>query len=101
MGAVVQTKTEPIVAITATFLAKAAARGARPPLSLAGADARGWPLSIARGDMLVLDEFGELWWARTGESSGHVRVLRSCWPEEVRSLHDAIVRALSMLADNS
>jgi hypothetical protein len=84
--------------LTGPFVAAAAARGTRPPLRLQGEDSRGWSLATKHGDTLVLDEFGDLWWARLVGPSD-VRVIRSCWPEEVRGLRAEIAKTLLTLDD--
>jgi hypothetical protein len=88
-------KTKSIGAITGPFVSAAAARGAHAPLRLIGQDARGWQVAERRGDVLVLDEFGDLWWANI--FGGDARVIRECWPEESRSFREQIEHALSAL----
>lgn len=81
-------------AVAAALAAQAGARGIRPPVSLTGADARAWIVLTSggpsrAGDALLLDEYGELWWARpTGKLQA--RVVRSCWPEEASLCMEAI-----------
>lgn len=85
-------------ALIAPLVAEAVARGVRPPVRLIDVDARGWVI-VARGpasragDALVLDEFGDLWWARA-EGRGSARVTRGCWPEEIPAYVDQIRRAM-------
>jgi hypothetical protein len=79
--------------VAASIAAQAASRGIRPPLVLSGADARAWVVLSSGGpsraeDALVLDEYGELWWARV--SARHAHVTRRCWPEEAGLCAEAI-----------
>ena len=97
LGGLVRTKTMSIGSVTGPFVATAAAHGARAPLQLIGQDARGWQVITRADDVLVLDEFGDLWWART-PVQGQARVIRGCWPEEMRSLRERIRSALTELA---
>ena len=90
------TKTRSIDSLTGPFVSTAACTGARPPLRLLGADARGWKVAERSGDVVVLDEFGDLWWARLA-APGCAQVIRTCWPEEARSLRDAIASAMAGL----
>lgn len=84
-----------VAAITAPFIAAAAQHGMRAPIRILGHDARGWSLFARSGDVLVLDEFGELWWARKA-SATDARPIRSVWPEEARSLAPKIQAALTI-----
>jgi hypothetical protein len=81
----------------APFIAASAARGTRPPLCLQGADSRGWQVGSRGGDALVLDEFGDLWWAKL-VAGNSARVIRECWPEEAISQSTSIKRALASIA---
>lgn len=92
-----RTKTRSIGSITGPFVASAAARGERPPLRLIGQDARGWQVAQRADDVLVLDEYGDLWWARV-PVQGQARVIRACWPEETRSLHEKVEATLTTLS---
>jgi hypothetical protein len=83
-----------VTAITAPFVAAAAAAGVRPPVRILGHDTRGWSLFARSGDVLVLDEFGELWWTRQ-PSPTDARPIRTCWPEEARSLATRIAQVLA------
>lgn len=70
----------------AALAAQAAARGLKPPIRLSGVDARAWPILASGGpsrgdDALVLDEYGDLWWALQ-DGPHHARITRACWPEE-------------------
>ncbi len=91
------TKTYSVGALTGPFVASAAACGARPPIRLQGQDSRGWKLSTRGGDHLVLDEFGDLWWARS-LGGIDVQIIRACWPDEITRLHDDIEHAIAALS---
>lgn len=85
--------TAAVAVATGPLVAEAAARHIRAPVQLVGADAHGWPVASRRGDTLFLDEYGDLWWART-EGRGTARVIRACWPEEAVVLLPAVVEAM-------
>jgi hypothetical protein len=72
-------------AIAGPFVAQATARGVRAQVRLIDQGSRGWPLVQRHGDTLVVDEFGDLWWARPVRGSDY-RVVRACWPEESATL---------------
>ena len=83
-----------LTAITGPFVARAAARGLRPPVRLLEQDARAWELLRRDDALLLLDEFGDLWWGR--ELRGpHAIVDRPLWPEERDSLASHIAVALA------
>ena len=76
-------------AIAGPFIARARARGLRAPARLLDQDARGWPLAERQKDVLICDQFGDLWWTRRVLDADY-RVVRPCWPEEAVSLIDEI-----------
>ena len=78
-------------AIAGPFIAKAMARGVRAPARLIDQDTRGWLLVQRHGDLLIVDEFGDLWWTRRVDKDDY-RVVRACWPEEAATLQ-ADIRA--------
>jgi len=78
-------------AIAGPFIAKAMARGVRAPARLIDQDTRGWLLVQRHGDLLIVDEFGDLWWTRRVDRDDY-RVVRACWPEEAATLQ-ADIRA--------
>lgn len=78
-------------AIAGPFIAKAMARGVRAPARLIDQGTRGWLLVHRHGDLLIVDEFGDLWWARRIARDDY-RVVRACWPEEAATLQ-ADIRA--------
>ena len=82
--------TDPVAAVS-SLANEAAGRGLRPPLQLCrlGEVTRGWSIVRGRGDALVADEFGDLWWGRSARN-GVVLVVRRCWPEEASGLASAI-----------
>ncbi len=83
-----------LTAITGPFVARAAARGVRPPVRLVELDARGWALLHLDERLLLLDEFGDLWWGRLLREPDAV-VDRPLWPEERDSLSGHIAVALA------
>jgi len=73
-------------AIAGPFIAQATARGIRAQVRLLDQGTHGWPLVQRQGgDALIVDEFGDLWWARRVLASDY-RVVRACWPEESATL---------------
>jgi hypothetical protein len=79
------------------FVSEAAAHRVQAPVKLLDQDTHAWPLIEQNGDLLLLDEFGDLWWGtlvRTGEA----RVTRACWPEEARGLAHVIAGSLERLS---
>jgi hypothetical protein len=76
-------------AIAGPFIAQTRARGLRAPVRLLDQDARGWPLAERHGDVLICDQFADLWWARRVLGSDY-RVVRPCWPEEAGTMIDDI-----------
>jgi hypothetical protein len=79
------------------FVAEAAANNVQAPFRLLDQDTHAWPLIERDGDLLLLDEFGDLWWGvcvRTGEA----RVTRACWPEEAHRLARPIAGSLEHLS---
>ena len=76
-------------AVAGPFIAQARARGLRAPVRLLEQDARGWPLAARHGDVLICDQFGDLWWARRILGADY-RIVRPCWPEEAGTLIDDI-----------
>ena len=98
------TKVASVAAVAAPLVAEAAARGLRPPVCLEGVDARAWivvrrgPDSRAR-DALVLDEFGDLWWARLDPRGYTARVTRGLWPEEGPAFVDSIRDSMGAMLD--
>jgi hypothetical protein len=72
-------------AIAGPFIAKAIARGVRAPIRLVDQETHGWPLAHRQNDVLVVDEFGDLWWTRRVFGDDY-RVVRTCWPEESATL---------------
>lgn len=83
-----------ISTITGPFVAEAAACGIVAPFRLIGCDAHAWAL-VERVDTLMLDDYGELWWARVHGPDAHI--VRAPWPEEVRSLIADISCALERI----
>ena len=83
-----------LTTLTAPFVARAAARGVRPPLRLIDRDARAWDLIRRSGQILLLDEFGELWWGRRLEHPDAI-VDRPVWPEERDGLREPLAGALA------
>ena len=83
-----------IAIILGPFIAEAAASGLRPPLRLEENGARAWPL-LDENDVLVMDEYGDLWWARVGANGA--RVIRRPWPEEITGRWHGIERAVGEL----
>ena len=82
-----------ITEIIGPFVSEAAMRGQRPPVRIIDQESRGWIVVARRGDTLLLDEFGDLWWCRVA-GPGVVRSFRRCWPEEAESSWDEIAKAL-------
>jgi hypothetical protein len=79
------------------FIAEAAAKHIHAPVRLLDQDARAWEVIELPGDLLLLDEFGDLWWgARVWK--GEARVTRPCWPEEARALARSIELSLQELS---
>lgn len=76
-------------AVAGPFIAKAMARGVRPPARLIDQGTRGWLLVHRNGDLLICDEFGDLWWTRRIMGEDY-RVVRACWPEEAATLQAEI-----------
>jgi hypothetical protein len=76
-------------AIAGPFIAKAMRRGVRAPARLIDQGTHGWLLVQRHGDLLIVDEFGDLWWTRriTGDD---YRIVRACWPEEAATLQSDI-----------
>jgi hypothetical protein len=72
-------------AIAGPFIAQAIARGVRAQVRLLDQGTHGWPLVERHNDVLVVDEFGDLWWTRRVLGSDY-RVVRACWPEESATL---------------
>jgi len=72
-------------AIAGPFVAQAIARGVRAQVRLLDQGTHGWPLVRRQSDVLVVDEFGDLWWTRPVLQHDH-RVVRACWPEEAATL---------------
>jgi hypothetical protein len=72
-------------AIAGPFIAKAIASGIRAPARLIDQGTHGWLLVQRGGDVLIVDEFGDLWWTRRVLGSDY-RVVRACWPEESATL---------------
>lgn len=76
-------------AIAGPFIAKAIARGVRAPARLIDQGTHGWLLAHRHGDLLIVDEYGDMWWARRVERDDY-RVIRACWPEEAALLQPEI-----------
>lgn len=72
-------------AVAGPFIAKAMARGVRAPARLVDQGTRGWLLVQRNGDLLICDQFGDLWWTRRIAGDDY-RVVRACWPEEAATL---------------
>jgi len=72
-------------AIAGPFIAQATARGVRAQVRLLDQDTHGWTLVQRHSDVLVVDEFGDLWWTRHVLEKDY-RVVRACWPEESATL---------------
>lgn len=80
-------------AVACRFVAEAAANGVRAPVRVLNEDAHAWIVSSRGRELLLLDEYGDLWWGRAGRP-GEARVHRACWPEEADALADEIAAAL-------
>ena len=89
-----RTRVGDIATVTGPFVAEAAACGMVAPYRLVGHDAHGWAVADHE-DTLVLDGFGELWWARIRGADAYI--IRAPWPEEIRSLRDEITRTLETI----
>ncbi len=89
-------RTDAGAAIAGPFIAKAMARGVRAPERLIDQGTRGWLLVERHADLLVLDEFGDLWWTRRVLGNDH-RIVRACWPEEAATLQAEIRAACERL----
>jgi hypothetical protein len=76
-------------AVAGPFIAKAMARGVRPNARLVDQGTRGWLLVQRHGDLLICDEYGDLWWTRRILGDDY-RVVRACWPEEAATLQTDI-----------
>jgi hypothetical protein len=72
-------------AIAGPFIAQAIARGVRAQVRLLDQGTHGWLLVERHKDVLILDEFGDLWWTRRVVGDDY-RVVRACWPEESATL---------------
>jgi hypothetical protein len=83
--------------IIGRFVSEAAANHVQAPLRLLDQDAHAWDLIELHGDLLLLDEFGDLWWG-TRVRTGEARVMRPCWPEEARALSHSIGDSLRKLS---
>ena len=76
-------------AVAGPFIAKAMARGVRAPARLVDQGTRGWLLVQRNGDLLICDEYGDLWWTRRILGDDY-RIVRACWPEEAATLQTEI-----------
>jgi hypothetical protein len=83
--------------VVGRFVSDAAAKHVQAPVRLLDQDARAWPLIEQHGDLLLLDEFGDLWWGICVRS-GEARVTRACWPEEAQGLSHLIASSLERLS---
>ena len=88
------------IGVTGPFIQEANVRGLRPPIRVVDQETRAWQVGARGGDALLLDEFGDLWWARVAPR-GDARTIRPCWPEEARKLCDDVARALVALLQPS
>jgi len=79
------------------FVSEAATKHLRPPFRLLDQDTHAWPLIERDGDLLLLDEFGDLWWG-VCVREGEARVTRACWPEEANRLVRPIAGSLQRLS---
>jgi hypothetical protein len=83
-------------AIAGPFIAKAIARGVRAPARLIDQGTHGWLLVQRGGDVLIVDEFGDLWWTRCVFDRDY-RIVRACWPEESATLLAEIRRSIEQI----
>ena len=86
-------------AIAGPFIAKAIARGVRAQARLVDQDTHGWLLAQRHGDLLIVDEFGDLWWTRRVARDDY-RVVRACWPEEAAMLQADIRASFERILDS-
>jgi hypothetical protein len=83
-------------AIAGPFIAQAIARGVRAQVRLLDQGTHGWLLVERHHDVLIVDEFGDLWWTRRVLGNDY-RVVRACWPEESATLIPEIRSAVERI----
>lgn len=80
-----------VVTAAASLPTECAQRGINPPIQLVAPSGvlHAWLVVPREDDAVYADEYGGLWWAKACGSRA-ARAVRRVWPEEMRSLADAI-----------